>query len=509
MTEGLLEMTTFRLIRRLLLCSIVSVTVFGASGWLLRPSPKWEVVLHEPGFDQYFQFHDDVDLDGEPGIVWLWTARSLENDGREDLLVGVGEATGEVLRKVRFTNEFGSVLPDGRVLAKHDETKRGDPYTVLRTRFRLRDRDDTLIVERIWDGKWTPTPTGLEAAHWTVLSDEVRLTVRSIQSGEVLREMTLKGVKGDLVDVNVDASRDAKLVAVSERIRPEKRAPFGLELWDVETQRIIRRLTIPNSRHPTPDDGASYPRFASNRPELHFRWDWNRESETEAWNYIWRFQSPKDDDLIEEGPPIPADGGATKLYEPSSKGKDGERTLWTTIDNERDQFWYSIQDGESAILPWRRFPFPIPTIEHGEVVFMSYEPECFIVPKSTGLIFISNDAPVYRALPKRFRQWTSEKWNYDFPDRIVRWHDWKSNSWRDVGAPTDQDQRFYDKTMKILPNAFLMTRDSGGYRTTLQSWPLPPRDPKWPAAAIGVASAAVVWWLGAKRAARRKLLAAA
>src|SRR5262249_35444480 len=102
-------------------------------------------------------------------------------------------------------------------------------------------------------------------------------------------------------------------------------------------------------------------------------------------------------------------------------------------------------------------------------------------------------------LPERIRQWplfadlsgTSMHW---------RWHDWKRNIWRVIGADSS------DSYPQLRSNAlFLRARGSDG--SVIESWPLPPRDPRPPAVAIAALCMAATWWLCAWRYRRRIRLA--
>ena len=68
--------------------------------------------------------------------------------------------------------------------------------------------------------------------------------------------------------------------------------------------------------------------------------------------------------------------------------------------------------------------------------------------------------------------------------------------WLDVGCPDG------DISTLVREGAFLCLRKTYD-RTVLQSWPLPPRDPKWPALGVAALCMAGTWWMCAKRYRRR------
>ena len=149
--------------------------------------------------------------------------------------------------------------------------------------------------------------------------------------------------------------------------------------------------------------------------------------------------------------------------------------------------------GEKLIEPWLAIPFktrrvgyedgngePHSTNHHRQFVFETLEPHWS------------------RSIPTTFRRFLPTAWRDDDDQPRYRWFDSRTGGWRDVGC-----RQRAEKT-RVLSDSFLTI--SSGMKTgewVLQSWPLPPRDPKWPAIAIALISAAAVWRLRTKRAAKR------
>jgi hypothetical protein len=488
-----------RLFRRSLLCLVVGVTAFGVAGWAFRPRAKWSVTVSEPGFDQQFQFHEDDVVEGPPGIVWLWSARTMSHNKREDMFVGVDEASGRVLRRIKWNETANCVpLPDGRLLFDHEERSAENGRTEW-TMFRLTDADGRRIVERRWKGFWRRMSDGLTASGIEWRKDGAEFQIRDIVSGRTIRRLLFDDILRDTSEFGV--SMDGKRLVVGERLFKNRSSPFGLELWDLERGSLVRRLRLPTFDPTSTQEGAIDPRFSSSRPIVFF--SWNRPLEKGASSkFMWRYDSASENDVTQEARPVAVQSDV-KLKVPWTEGVARGCWLWNTVDEDRSQFWFSIQNDEREVLPWRKFPFPIIPIEIGDVFYESYEPGCRLIPGMTAMIFSSKVRPVHDLLPEG---WRWGEWKYDAPATCYLWHDWKTNTWRDVGLRTDftdLGDGFHDKVRIVRSNALLAVRDDLREGTIIESWPLPPRDPKWPALGVAALATAGTWWGCANRYARR------
>jgi len=81
--------TVFRFFRRLLVCSVVGVTVFGVSGWHLRPKPDWVKKLVGDGSWAFVD--SDRDLSDQTPI-WLYRTEA----GFPDQVVAISPSDGDV-----------------------------------------------------------------------------------------------------------------------------------------------------------------------------------------------------------------------------------------------------------------------------------------------------------------------------------------------------------------------------------------------------------------------------
>jgi len=102
---------------------------------------------------------------------------------------------------------------------------------------------------------------------------------------------------------------------------------------------------------------------------------------------------------------------------------------------------------------------------------------------------------VIRGLLPNSLGWTHEE--------RLRWLDRDSKESRDVGC------RYFDKPPAVRRDRVFVACNTPERRQTLECWPLPPRDPKRPAAAIAILSSAAAWFFFSWRASkRRKILGA-
>jgi hypothetical protein len=141
--------------------------------------------------------------------------------------------------------------------------------------------------------------------------------------------------------------------------------------------------------------------------------------------------------------------------------------------------------------PWRRYPFPL----NGPETF-PWNAGSFTlsaIPQRHELISVAYEPSLEESLPQAIRNVGPARWKSPPGVRAVRWHDWKSNDWRLV-------ESFANSTGVHLAHRAVLTHtwpEEG--ESVLQSWPLPPRDPKWPALCVAVLCSAATWWVFARR----------
>jgi hypothetical protein len=484
-------MTAFRLIRRLLLCSIVGVTVFGVTGWLLRPQPSWEIDCSQwNGRIALLSPNRDASTH-EP----IWVEAAEPDTGQYKTVIAVDPQRGLVAHRWDLTHAETRhplfVADDGSLIA----TCSGRFQS---TSFRLFDgRSGGEPIHRDLPRYWQPTGNSV----WLVEAPRgvlFVLKIADLRSGAIKSfEMTAPGEHWSRRPGASDLSPDGKRIVVQEPPTDKEGESEAFQIWDVESKTRLQRLTLP------------LPKNAERGRLDHLRWiDGGRriavtatmwfknDPAAQPFAVVFDLAARKFTDL--QWSPIRVSPTESK-ESVGERHDDGDVVVWTDRADESSPRWFMVTQNRRTLAPWRRYPFTalsVNGIDIGLAPFPSYA-----VPGSNEIIFWSDEPTLWSLLPSGFRIANSSGLGGRGVEERLRWHNWETNEWRDVGCCGDVED------IQIRPNALIaVVKEDNGARTLLQSWPLPPRDPKWPAAGMAALSFAGAWGLCARRA-KKKMLA--
>jgi hypothetical protein len=127
------------------------------------------------------------------------------------------------------------------------------------------------------------------------------------------------------------------------------------------------------------------------------------------------------------------------------------------------------------------------------------QPAATLTPTSDGVIVLATELPLTSALPEGVVAMLPDDSDLFRSHTAARWCDLRNQRWTDIGARDFSD---FD-----IVNGNLVTLSIAGEKRLQQSWPLPPRDPKWPALGVAALCTSATWWVCARRYRRRTRLA--
>lgn len=480
----------FRLIRRLILSLFVGVIAFGVVGWLCLPKPTWSIEL--PATASRFIDRVDDSSDDEP--IWI-ECKTLD-------LVAVRANDGAMLQYIPFANYGKSIadlaaLPDGRLAV--DPVNNGEKPN--RRRFYLfGTAQSEPLSSVIFVGDWSITDDWLHAWKMEQRARGFVFECRETQTGTLTRRLEFPDGLKPAFGGFIDYSASSDLFAVSEIAQSGSKPPYGIEIREGSTGKLLKTIRdgIPGNQ----ETGPVSLYFVSGGRYLNF------EMPTTAPPFLPRRCT------------LDVRRGTVRSYDPAdvptdSKGPtdvriqsypDG-RQIWTYRTLERPAVWVSLVRAESSSTTWRQFPFDV-FLERKQISNGAQPPNqqsgawSKLIPQKSEIIVCTTEESLRSSLPKTVDSLLPAKWGKRERVMRSRWHDWERNEWRLVGCPDDLVDA------QIRSNALLSISDSGGQHSILQSWPLPPRDPKRPASAAALIVVAATWWLCRRRAARVKSKAA-
>jgi hypothetical protein len=173
----------------------------------------------------------------------------------------------------------------------------------------------------------------------------------------------------------------------------------------------------------------------------------------------------------------------------------GDLTAWSVVTLGRSPSWFSLHAGADEAPIWRstRFPVRPMVLRDGNGRDVNW---VAVVPQKKAIVCTTIEPALASQLPQRLRESLPSNWN-GIERVCTRWHDWIGDEWRDVGCGKDEIP------WQIRPNALITNDSAKRPEFVLQSWPLPPRDPKWPALGIGAIATVGTWafihWLARRR----------
>ena len=486
-------MTAFRLVRRLLLCSIVGVTVFGVAGWLLRPRANWELDCSQwNGRISLLNPDSDASVD-EP----IWVELAEPDTGVTKSVIAVDPQQGVVARQWDLTYPETRhpifIADDGSLIA----TCGGRSSS---TSFRLFDgRCGGEAIHRDLPGYWEPTGNSV----WSFESPQgtlFALKTADLRSGAIETfEMTSPNEQWSRRPGARDLSPNCRRIVVQEPPTNDKVDSEAFQIWDVESKTMLLRTTL------------QLPKNAERGRIDRLRWiDAGRRIEVKATMWLKGNAAAQNLYLVFDPATrqfVEGDWRPTGIEESTGKAieepeDDGPLVVWTDR-TKKDEPIFTVTQNRRTIVPWRRFPFAANLGLGWKLDWVESHPKILPTPESSALVFVSNEPTLWSLLPSGFQKSNPGglgSADGEFEDRI-RWHEWNRNEWRDVGFLGQVE------SIQVRPHAVITLTSVGQGNPTIQSWPLPPRDPKWLAAGMAALSFGGVWWLCARQA-KRKLLAA-
>ena len=502
-----------RLLRRTLLCLIVGVSAFGASSWTLRPRPSWSVEI--PVQDSELTLVDEETVAapdapiwvtyslGEPGLVEPITAEA--RDPRDGSCLRRFELPGDVAKRT---------LPTGEILClNYDRLANDDVKATTARCFSAMAAEPTSVVSL--PGKWIAAnnrrqllrvecdSNGPLSFFFGTSRRGLSVAVADLRTGRILENRKF----ADCITVNGDhvvVSQDGGRVVVPESDIDGCRPPWGLKVFDLATGRCVRVPAPPeNGKQPGQPEDAH---FSDDAHSLDFAWnDHNSDQSSLSRRGVvngsirfvnprrWRFEfaTTKLTPMSSIAAP-PPDLKESCIFDDHSL-PDG--TVWTAVNDAGDG-WFCIEEKSQPAAPWRRFPYSLDRsfVGGGLLGFIQ-------VPGRTELLVVSVEPSLATMVPDAIIGWLPANWQ-DTQQFRCRWHDWRANAWRDAGLP-DTVTHWHVRT-----NALVTTSPIHEGLATLQSWPLPPRDPRPLALAIAALCTAATWWVCARRYRRRMQRAA-
>jgi hypothetical protein len=470
-----------RLFRRSVLCLVVGVTAFGVAGWMFRPRESWTVELANG--DLMFgggRFHFP-----SQGPIWIVYFRST-GEALADSELPTAEAydaeTGALLTRVELERAYKhGVNASSDLFTATFEPDHRNPKSTLFRRY----RPDQPGLQRSFrlDGRWDLDRGGRRAVRIQKTPKSAAVSIADPATGRIIATRTFEGDLERFAD-DFTASDDGRWAAIGERLTYRSEKHRGVQVVDLETGAVAHRLLPPGEDQPPENGPFGEVDFSDDSLTLAFSLIPERDDATRS---RWRFELEThryDRLILRPITPPPFDTSDGELFNDRKYGN-----VWTALDKRNDSLWFSVERDGRTILPWRAFPFPtqeslVPSQGFREV---PGRPE--LVSK---LDEPSVSSPFARMVHRINPTWGAENES----TLKFRWHDWERNVWRDVGCPDGVGES------RVRSNALLTTSRSRG-TNLLQSWPLPPRDPKWPALGIAAACMAGTWWACARSYRRR------
>jgi hypothetical protein len=283
-------------------------------------------------------------------------------------------------------------------------------------------------------------------------------------------------------------SPDGRLFAVTERGRFSRSAPYGISLFDAKTGEFNRRVIPPVHEH-ADKAWARQPEFV--RGLLTFLWRTIESDSAETrWYVNLNSREAKPYQIV---PALPAPLGYEIDHDRHYTRGAVDVEAWIAKSETSSDHLCMVQVGPEPRLKWTKTP--------GSAKFRGATADA--VPGHDALVWMLPHAALLNAIPQVWRAYGADSWQEDQYRMKWHWHDWSSNEWTEFGCPPET-------IIAVARSDALITVAMTGDRTfILQSWPLPPRDPKWPALGIAALCTAATWSMCAWRYRKRTRLASA
>ena len=493
-----------RLFRRSFFCLVVGVTAFGAVGLGFRPRASWSVDLGRE-FGAVFTRGEHQPSASDA----IWITYPIMEERHAETVVAFRSTDGRQM--TRWTGPEGDSaeeavrMPDGRLLTVSQKEFPKDSPKAKKfgqyTEFAFLDPvADAPAVTQSFDGDWSATADARNA--WTLdeLKAGFRIEVADLLTGTRVVEFDCRNEYPHFKWGAYAVSPNAQWVVVCETARDPKRRPAGLDVWDVRKGVLARTVYPP--KWPGPDQHRFLSLDHSVGPDrLKYMAHINERNAVGIW-YDLKHDRHYDPRWVPAGP-------EAWLHYAMHSANNGE-TVWTAYSRNRLCVWCAVFDGEKPLSVWRpvRVPMtadfhPSPVLDNDTGVAFPVQNTVGVwrVPGGTSLIAHAVQSSLNENLPEALQSRVPEAWQPD--DHLLRsfWNDGVRDKWIDVGMAANVE------TLQVRSNALIaiVALADGSYQ--LQSWPLPPRDPKWQALGVAALCTAATWWVCASRYRRRTRLA--
>ena len=485
-----------RLFRRSLLCLVVGVTAFGAAGWVLRPKPTWRVVFpsDEDARPRVLRSLEPT----ESAPLWIaWEEPAKNDDENEELgrVVAVDPETGFVQANfVRPIDQVDSGVVDGNghfvVFSRgRDDEGEFEEYQ------RFDGRSENSIAKFTLPGRWSTTPD--EKSLWRLepVTNGFRFRQASMTDGRVecefkcLNQYPFYGLR------EVTLSRDGSRLAFCVKDEAGDVGADGVEIWDVTLGRLIRRIAMP-SRILKQEDELSVPvklRFGNAAS------DFLLEISDGQTKTDWRLD-PKASEFTKKDPEPEAPSDCRDANVGFIVDEINGYMIVVASSQESHDARMRVMLDHQEIHSWDKLPFPLRSGAIGGFdPYVQIDTAIASVPKRKHIVFITLEPSIAMSVPDGLQGLLPHRWNGQNTSRTI-WYDWSQMASREVGCGPQEN------LFQLRPDAYISWIDTFN-GLELRSWPLPPRDPKWPALGVAALCTAAAWWVCARRYRRRTRLA--
>jgi hypothetical protein len=500
-----------RYVRRTLLCFVLGVTSFGAAGWAFRPRASWSFAIP----DGRFHFAESETEATADRPLWLFAAGRGKKGYDQNVPGSVCSIAvdGSVSCRVSTPVGWPAVASDGSLTMAFNQTTaagEGCRYSVLGI-------DGSLSNGARLAGRWTLTADALHAFNVERDAGGVSCHVIEIRSGNAVGSVKLNESECEFKTYSdIAVSRNGTFVAFLEKLVDGEHHLLLIRILNVSDGTLAAEISVePGTR--LPRGRAAQPRFSANSDTLTFDW---RPLDDEDASFRGTFETGSSEyasfrpanrseyefDLAENdearsGPPLPE--GEAHAPNLACNRSDGCR-IWTAACRDRNELWTCVDDGARDLDAWKRYPASVfvkrisftYSGDPGPGQFWHNGPWLEFVPNRNAFLIAAVEPPVVDSLPEKVRSLLSENSALHRSQKTLRWRDWVKDSWRVVGDVSGLSE-FQVREDRV----FTLRHRADGM--ILQSWPLPPRDPKWPAMGVASGCVAATWWLCARRAKRK------
>lgn len=487
-------MPVFRIFRRLLLCFVVGVTIFGVAGWLLRPKPKWEVTLSTKDRQGGWLKAIPVIEPEENTPIWLGWDSTNESDEkvRQFHLVAIDPKTGETTADHRRPVDEPwalKLLSDGALLRMFRNKEDG----VERTEVEYIPCRGQSTTKLMLEGRWRTYGDGRHVWRLKPITNGFQFLKVAVPSGKIESSLDFLGEYPFASDEVSTVSDDGRLLAFHKLDESGNLSPAGVEIWDVLRRQKLRSVRLP------PNESNRVSAIHSEWASMSFQnamlfLHYSKDEDTGSDRFEWQagpdaVEFAKVNDVVR---PVSRDGSRPIEIRDATPG----RRVWVAIGFESGQTEFCVGDDQGRTGAWKTVPFQVAlgdTFGYGDGA--TQDCAFAVVPARNQSVCMTIDPTIASILPKSLSSGLPADWRAQ--KRInTRWHDWISDEWRNVGSPTDE------VLCQLRPNAYITRKtswDDDESTLQLQSWPLPPRDPKWLAAAVAGLSFLATWRLCSRR----------